>query len=175
MSLTLLTGGVRAGKSRLATALANESSDDVVYIATATAGDDEMAARIAAHRAQRPASWRTIEAPLDLAGALSSSGTSFAVIDCLTLWVSNLIHEGVSDTDILERSSGALASARDRAAVVVTNEVGGGIVPANALGRRFQDLLGRVNVQWSAAAADAYLVVAGRTLPLTPPSGVADA
>ena len=175
MSLTLLTGGVRAGKSRLAARLADAASDAVVYSATAVAGDDEMTARIENHRAARPASWRTIEAPLDLAGALSSSGRSFVIVDCLTLWVSNLMHEDVSDKEVLDRSGRALAAALDRAAVVVTNEVGGGIVPANALGRRFQDVLGRVNIQWCAAAADAYLVVAGRALPLVVPSGAADA
>jgi adenosylcobinamide kinase/adenosylcobinamide-phosphate guanylyltransferase len=165
MALTFLTGGIRSGKSQLATELVAAGGDDVAFIATADAGDDDMRRRIERHRARRPRAWLTIEERLDLAGALRrAAARSLVIVDCLTLWVSNMMHDGGSDADILEHSLRALDEARD--GVVVTNEVGSGIVPDNTLARRFEDTLGAVNVQWSRRADAAFLVVAGRLVRL---------
>lgn len=158
MTLTLLIGGARSGKSALALKLAD---GDVVFIATAEAGDAEMAARIEAHRAERPASWTTIEEPHDLAGALRAAPPDACVIiDCLTLWVANTMDEG------LAREAARIAAARPGPTIAITNEVGLGIVPANELARTYRDLLGRVNALWADAADRVLLVVAGRTLEL---------
>jgi adenosyl cobinamide kinase/adenosyl cobinamide phosphate guanylyltransferase len=169
MPTTFLTGGARSGKSRIAVGLGKRWAGPVAMIVTAHAGDDEMAERIRLHREHRPASWTTIEAPEKLDDALATldEGT-FAIVDCLTLWVSNLLALDLSDDDIAARARDAItvAAARPSPVVVVTNEVGSGIVPMNPLARRYRDLLGRVNALWSGAAEDAYLVVAGRVLRL---------
>lgn len=164
MGITFLTGGIRSGKSRLAVRWSRAARGPVTYVATAEPGDEEMAARIQRHRAERPEGWLTREAPIDLIDALRGVDEGAVVVDCLTLWVSNLMHAGLTDDDVLARSGEAAAvAARSRADVyVVTNEVGSGIVPDNALARRYEDLLGRVNAMWAAHAADAFLVVAGR-------------
>ena len=144
----------------------------MVVIVTAEARDDDMAERIKRHRADRPAEWDTVEEPLDLEAALGSvPEDALALVDCLTLWVSNLLEKGLEDPEIeeLARCSAAAAAARAAETIVVSNEVGSGIVPANALARRFQDLLGRVNSIWADASDRAALVVAGRVLPLRPP------
>jgi adenosyl cobinamide kinase/adenosyl cobinamide phosphate guanylyltransferase len=169
MAITLLTGGARAGKSRLATSLAARTGSPVVFVATAEALDDEMAGRIARHRANRPREWTTIEEPLDLARVLTEvDGRAAVIVDCLTLWVSNLLQKGDDDETIagLAADTVAVAVARESPTFVVTNEVGSGVVPVSELGRRFQDLLGRVNAIWSDASTHAYLVVAGRALAL---------
>lgn len=171
MSMTLLTGGARAGKSTVATLLASESGLPVVFIATAEALDDEMADRIVRHRAQRPPGWTTIEEPLDIAGALAGTDADSAVVaDCLTLWVSNLLLAGRDESDIekLAESVADLAAQRPGPTIVVTNEVGSGVHPSSDLGRRYRDILGRVNTIWAEHATDAMLVVAGRTLALEP-------
>ena len=168
MELVFITGGIRSGKSSLAVRWARDAGGALTYIATAEAGDAEMAARIERHRSERPDPWITIEAPLDLQDGLVRSRGGSVVIDCLTLWVSNLMHAELTDREILDRSAssiGALESL-DGTAFVVTNEVGSGIVPANALARRYEDVLGRVNVMWSRAADSAFLVVAGRAIRL---------
>lgn len=169
MPLTLLTGGARAGKSDLAARLARETASPVVYIATAQALDDDMARRITRHRAERPDAWRTIEEPLDLERALTDAGDEASVIvDCLTLWVTNLLLEDHDEDAIAERAERAAARAAGRPSptFAVTNEVGAGVVPASELGRRFRDVLGRVNAIWSSHANEAFLVVAGRALTL---------
>lgn len=169
--MTLLTGGARAGKSTVATLLASESGLPVVFIATAEALDDEMADRIVRHRAQRPPGWTTIEEPLDIAGALAGTDADSAVVvDCLTLWVSNLLLAGRDESDIekLAESVADLAAQRPGPTIVVTNEVGSGVHPSSDLGRRYRDILGRVNTIWAEHATDAMLVVAGRTLALEP-------
>ena len=170
MSLTFLLGGARSGKSALAVRLAGEWGGPVTVIATAEAGDEEMAERIRLHRAERPAEWRTIEEPLEVAAALESvPADSALVIDCVSLWISNLLARGDGPEGI-EVSSAALAgaaAARPALTVVVSNEVGLGVVPAAELGRRFRDVLGRANAGWAAAADTAVFVVAGRMLPLT--------
>ncbi|HSS74139.1 MAG TPA: bifunctional adenosylcobinamide kinase/adenosylcobinamide-phosphate guanylyltransferase [Gaiellaceae bacterium] len=166
MSLVLLLGGARSGKSALAVRLAG---DRATFLATGTAEDDEMAARIERHRAERPAGWATIEEPLALRSALESvDAAETVVVDCLSLWVSNLLGAGSTD-DAVEEEAAAVArgaSARDGVTVVVSNEVGLGIVPMNPLGRRYRDLLGTVNRLFAAEAERALLVVAGRGLEL---------
>jgi len=169
MSMTFLLGGARSGKSGLAVDLARRWDGAVTVIATAEAGDDEMAKRIRLHREGRPVDWQTIEEPLDLESALSGVPAGSAVVlDCLSLWVANLIGYGVSDAEVEERSGSvaALAQGRRPVTIVVSNEVGLGVVPPSELGRRYRDLLGRVNAHWAAAADEAAFVVAGRMLRL---------
>ncbi len=166
MSLVVLVGGARSGKSQLALEHAQGARAPVVFIATGEPGDEEMAERIERHKAERSAGWKTIEEPVDLVGALESvpDGVT-AIVDCLSLWVANLI-----DTDgVEERGEAAarIAAARTGLTVAVTNEVGLGIVPDNEVARRYRDVLGRVNAAWAAAADEAYFVVAGRALRLT--------
>ncbi|MGE0116881.1 MAG: bifunctional adenosylcobinamide kinase/adenosylcobinamide-phosphate guanylyltransferase [Dongiaceae bacterium] len=162
---TLVLGGARSGKSRFAEALVEAHAGPRVYLATAEAGDTEMTERIRRHRARRGAGWTTIEAPLDLAGALATAGRDGAavLVDCLTLWLSNLI---AADRDV-ERETRALLQVLPRLGdpiVFVSNEVGLGIVPDNALARAFRDEAGRLHQSVAAAASRVYFVAAG--LPL---------
>jgi adenosylcobinamide kinase / adenosylcobinamide-phosphate guanylyltransferase len=162
--LTLVTGGARSGKSRYAESLIAALPPPWVYVATAESGDAEMAARIAAHQAGRSPQWKIVEAPHALAGAFSQiSAAAPVLVDCLTLWLSNRCLAG-ADIDV---EVGQLANALARHAgpvVLVTNEVGSGIVPDNALARRFRDEQGRLNQRIAALADRVVLVVAG--LPL---------
>jgi adenosyl cobinamide kinase/adenosyl cobinamide phosphate guanylyltransferase len=179
MPLTTLVGGARSGKSALAVRLAAAQPAPVVFVATAELREDEeMAARVLRHRAERPPEWTVVEMPLDLEGTLQGAGASTCVvIDCLTLWVANAMDAGWPAEDI-ERSAHRLAaSAVGRAGptFMVSNEVGSGIVPADANTRAYRDNLGRVNAICSAAADRAFLVVAGRLLPLAAASEVFDA
>jgi adenosyl cobinamide kinase/adenosyl cobinamide phosphate guanylyltransferase len=160
MTLVLYLGGARSGKSRLAVERAAVSGAPVTFIATGEAGDDEMAARIKLHKRERPPEWRTVEEPLDLAGAIASTpGGDTALVDCLSLWVAN---GGGGDDSALDA-----ATARNGLTIAVSNEVGMGIVPVNALAREYRDTLGRVNAAWAAAADEAWFVVAGKTLRLS--------
>ena len=159
MTLVLYLGGARSGKSRLAVERAASGGAPVTFIATGEAGDEEMAARIEAHKRERPPGWRTVEEPRELAGALASvPAGETALVDCLTLWVAN----GGGDGSALEA-----AQAREGLTIAVSNEVGLGIVPANALAREYRDTLGGVNAAWAAAADEAWFVVAGKTLRLS--------
>ncbi|HTW08034.1 MAG TPA: bifunctional adenosylcobinamide kinase/adenosylcobinamide-phosphate guanylyltransferase [Acidimicrobiales bacterium] len=169
--LTVLLGGARSGKSALAAQAAAASGADVTFIATAEARDEEMAARIAEHRRDRPHQWVTVEAPLQLERALATvSDTGTVVVDCLTLWVANMIEVGASDAEVSKEASDLAARAEQRRGlvVVVSNEVGSGLVPGEPLGRRYRDLLGAVNVICARQARAAYLVVAGLALALSP-------
>jgi adenosyl cobinamide kinase/adenosyl cobinamide phosphate guanylyltransferase len=171
MAFTFLLGGARSGKSQLAVRIASAWTGPVVFVATATAGDEEMAARIRRHRAARPAHWVTVEEPVAVRDALHEApADAFLVVDCLSLWVSNLIEAGWDDDAVEHEAAGlALAAgARGAPTVVVSNEVGLGIVPATPLGRRYRDLLGRVNTLAAEAAHDPRFVIAGRTLRLLP-------
>jgi adenosylcobinamide kinase/adenosylcobinamide-phosphate guanylyltransferase len=166
MPLTLLVGGARSGKSTLALRRARRFGGAVVFVVTAEPRDAEMAERIARHRAERDPGWATVEAPTDLAAALSSApAEACLVVDCLTLWVANLLERG---EPVVARAAEAadLAAGRPGPTIAVTNEVGMGLVPSSALGRRYRDVLGRVNAVWAEAAAEALLVVAGRTVRL---------
>jgi adenosylcobinamide kinase/adenosylcobinamide-phosphate guanylyltransferase len=163
----LVLGGQRSGKSRHAEQIVAASGLAPVYVATATAGDDEMAARIALHRDRRGAAWRTVEEPLDLAAAiLRESGPGFHVlVDCLTVWLSNLMGAG-RDADA---EGDALVAALVRVTgpvVLVSNEVGLGVVPDNALARRYADALGILNQKVAAAADRVILMAAGLPLVL---------
>ena len=168
MSLVVLLGGARSGKSQLALKLATRASAPAVFLATGEAGDEEMADRIARHREERPASWSTVEEPVELERAIGDvDDTVTLIVDCLSLWVSNLI-EGrpVSEIETAAAAAARLAATRPGLTVAVSNEVGLGIVPDNALARAYRDVLGRVNALWVAAADEAYFVVAGRTIEL---------
>lgn len=169
--LTVLLGGARSGKSTAALRIAERAPGPVCFIATSPriGGDDDLDSRIETHRAERPAEWSTIEAELDLVTALADAGDAHTIVDCLTVWLGNLIHHDHTDEQILTSSTAALAAATERRGdtTVVTNEVGLGIVPADAMTRRYRDLLGRINQQWVAASDRALLLVAGRVLPLT--------
>ena len=162
--LTFLTGGARSGKSSLAVRMAGSSDGAVVFLATARPeGDDEWHERLARHRAERPAGWTTVEEPVELVSAIETAPAGAAVVvDCVSLWVANVLE---SDVEALNERAVAAAQQRARA-IVVSNEVGLGIVPVSQLGRRYRDVLGRVNAQWAAAADEAVLVVAGKMLRL---------
>jgi adenosylcobinamide kinase/adenosylcobinamide-phosphate guanylyltransferase len=172
MSLTVLLGGARSGKSSLAVDIGHRYNGPVCFVATAPAIDADMEQRIERHRAERPAHWTTVEAPIDVDDALRSTGDdTMVIIDCLTLWVSNLMYAGRSDGHVRElaRSTSALAAGRAGPVVAVSNEVGMGIHPDTPLGRRYRDLLGWVNQTWAAASTTSLLLVAGRAIELTDP------
>lgn len=179
--LILILGGARSGKSAFAEQWAASSGKQVVYIATATAGDGEMAERIARHRRSRPDDWQTVEEPLDLARGVRSAGArgDVLLLDCMTLWLSNwmaqpssvaLLVEGRSSSlvpdesalravDALLKSLAALGP--EKVLLVISNEVGSGIVPPYPLGRVYRDTLGYVNQRLAQAAEQVYLLVAG--------------
>lgn len=160
-SLTLVIGGARSGKSRVAEALVTALPGPWRYIATAEAGDDEMAERIARHQADRGRPWETAEVPLALAEALRAVPPGQpALVDCLTLWLSNLMLAGRDPEPESDRLLDVLGRPRGPW-VVVANEVGLGIVPDNALARRFRDQAGRLNQGVAAAADRVILTVAG--------------
>ncbi|SRR5258708_2943094 len=166
--MVLLLGGARSGKSDTAVRLAADAGAPVTFIATAEAGDAEMAKRIERHRAQRPTAWMVVDAPLDLHSAVTSAPqANYLAIDCLTLWVSNLLGHGQTDSYVLAEARRVAKVLRDHPSVVVSNEVGLGIVPANELARLFRDTLGSVNAIFASAASRTLLMVAGRALPLT--------
>ena len=167
MPFVLVLGGARSGKSALAERLAIESGDPVVFIATGEARDEEMEERIRRHREDRPASWQTLEAPVELLAAIAScSHGDFLVVDCLTLWVSNLLEKRMESGDITVAATEVAQELSHRRGVVVSNEVGLGIVPANELARAFRDALGSVNATFAGAAERVVLMVAGRALEL---------
>jgi adenosylcobinamide kinase / adenosylcobinamide-phosphate guanylyltransferase len=159
VALVLVGGGARSGKSRWALDRARKCGDRLVYVATAEALDDEMATRIAHHRSERGDEFVTVEAPLDLAGAIRDARCDAMVIDCLTLWLSNTM--SMPDT-----TDETIAAARESTAdvIVVTNEVGSGIVPENALAREFRDRAGRMNQRFAEAADEVYWMVFGQPL-----------
>jgi adenosyl cobinamide kinase/adenosyl cobinamide phosphate guanylyltransferase len=168
MGFVLLLGGARSGKSSLAVRLAADSGAPVTFIATAAPGDAEMADRIRAHREERPASWTTIDAPIDLlAASTTATPDAFLVVDCLTLWVSNLLGEGVRADEVKLAAGRVAESMARRRGVVVSNEVGLGIVPANDLARAFRDVLGSGNALFAERAERALFLVAGRAIELS--------
>jgi adenosylcobinamide kinase/adenosylcobinamide-phosphate guanylyltransferase len=182
MPLHLILGGARSGKSRHAELLARAAALPVTYIATARAGDAEMAARIARHRAGRPAEWNTIEAPADLSGVLQGAAASgrLVIVDCLTLWLSNLLfdshpadppHGPVTVPPQYEEQRTALLQRLPQlpgTVICVSNEIGFGVVPMGALTRFFADEMGRLNQEVAASAARVTLMVAGLPLELKP-------
>ena len=171
-AVTLILGGARSGKSRYAEALVMSAAGAATYIATAEPGDAEMAARIAEHRArrhevERGAFWQTVEAPFDLAPAiLAQAGPERPLlVDCLTLWLSNLMLAGRVVEHAAETLCAALREARGPV-VLVANEVGLGLVPETPLGREFRDAAGRLNQQVAALAGRVVFVAAGLPLVL---------
>lgn len=172
--LTVLTGGARSGKSTLALELADRAGGPVVFVATCPRidGDVDLEARIENHRAERPSHWSTIEVEHELGSTIASiDPAATVVIDCLTLWVSNLLFRGDDQAAIERASRRAIDAVAERAGatLVVTNEVGLGIVPADQLSRTYRDALGRVNQAWIGAADRALLLVAGRAVALHDP------
>ncbi|MCL4464429.1 MAG: bifunctional adenosylcobinamide kinase/adenosylcobinamide-phosphate guanylyltransferase [Chloroflexi bacterium] len=174
--LVLILGGARGGKSDFAEELAAELGRDVLFVATAEARDEEMRARIAAHQAARPPCWRTLEAPLQVGRALATVPTpNVALLDCLTLLVSNLLGSLTGDDPYADGSYERVRGALDREVVdlvnwqrqsgahllIVTNEVGMGLVPSYPLGRAYRDLLGWANRRLARLSDQVYLVVAG--------------
>lgn len=160
----LITGGARSGKSGIAETMALRLGPRAVYIATAEARDAEMAARIDAHRARRGAEWQTLAEPLDLARALlETDHQGPRLVDCLTLWLSNLLLSGQDWMPACSALIDALYRQHDPV-VIVTSEVGGGIVPDNALAREFRDAAGLVNQRIASVVDEVFLAVAG--LPL---------
>lgn len=167
MSLTFILGGARSGKTSHALARARQlSQGPLIMIATAQALDAEMTERIARHQAERDEAWTTIEAPLDLAGAVRGLAPSdVAVIDCLTLWLTNQMLAGAEIVPAVANLVEALAQSH-AALVVISNEVGQGIVPDNALARRFRDEAGWMHQKVAAAADRVEVIWAGLPLPL---------
>jgi adenosylcobinamide kinase/adenosylcobinamide-phosphate guanylyltransferase len=170
--IVLVTGGARSGKSAFAEKYAAALGGPVAYIATAETLDAEMAARVALHRSRRPASWQTIEAPRAAPEALARAAESAEAIlfDCITVYVANLLLDPAAPAIPAERHNriageiaklAAAARAAAATVVFVTNEVGAGIVPENALAREYRDLAGLANQQLAAVADEVYLVVSG--------------
>ena len=161
---TLILGGARSGKSRYAETLAQQSRHEVIYIATATAQDAEMQSRIAHHRAARPAHWQTVEEPLSLAQCLATYAKPerLLLVDCLTLWLSNLL--GLDDPQRLHTEQQALLNTLltfPGEVILVSNEVGLGIVPMGELTRRFVDEAGRLHQQLAAQLPTVIFMLAG--------------
>jgi len=169
--IVLVGGGVRSGKSAFALARARDLGTRRVFVATGEALDEEMRARVALHREERGPDFRTIEAPRELVAALARVDTvDVVVIDCMTLWLSNLMLDGLSDGSIAARVNDLCETLTQRRfhALVVTNEVGLGIVPENALARRFRDVVGRAHQRLGAVADEVYFGVMGQLLRLRP-------
>ncbi len=163
--VVLITGGARSGKSRHALEMAGRRAGEKVYIATAEPFDDGMRARIREHRRERGDSFETLEAPLDLAGALGKipGNTGVAVVDCLTVWLGNLMHHRGKDKDSYPEVI-AFLETLDRPPcdlVLVTNEVGMGVIPESKLARRFRDALGRLNQEVARRADQVVLMASG--------------
>jgi adenosylcobinamide kinase / adenosylcobinamide-phosphate guanylyltransferase len=163
----LVLGGARSGKSRYAEGLADSVPGDRLYIATAQAGDQEMAARIAAHRQRRRNRWTTLEAPIALAEALEAADAPFVLIECITLWISNLLLAEIEVAPRVEALAEALRAGQGTVALV-SNEVGLGIVPDNALARRFRDEAGFANQRLAQACDEVVFLAAGLPLKLKP-------
>lgn len=180
--LVFVTGGARSGKSQFAEQLVTGMRQPVIYLATMVPGDEELQERVAAHRRRRPSEWKTVEEALDVAAAIRRIDQHPVILlDCLSLWVSNALLAAIPDTDAAspatwvkaadlcaERAQDVLAQQRARsgAMVVVSNEVGMGIVPIGALARAYRDALGFVNQLFAGNADDAYLMVSGLPLRL---------
>jgi adenosylcobinamide kinase/adenosylcobinamide-phosphate guanylyltransferase len=162
-SLILVLGGARSGKSRFALERSAALPAPRLFVATAEAGDDEMAERIARHRRERGEEWRTREEPLRIAPVVGEADGGVVLVDCLTIWLANVLEAGLDPETEVTALVDALA-ARRAAVVAVSNEVGLGIVPANALARAFRDAAGRMNQRVAAIADEVWFLVAGRAL-----------
>jgi len=166
----LIGGGARSGKSRFALTYAEQIGVRRVFVATAQASDDEMAARIARHRGERQANWVTVEEPLALPETLARVEADVVLVDCLTLWLANLLLRGDTAAAVevaVERLAEA-ATARSGHVMIVTNEVGMGIVPEHALARLFRDIAGRAHQRLAARADEVYMAMLGLVVRLRP-------
>jgi adenosyl cobinamide kinase/adenosyl cobinamide phosphate guanylyltransferase len=163
--IIVVTGGARSGKSRFALTRAAKFRPPHILLATAEAGDDEMAARIARHRAERDRRWRTVEEPTEIAAVLRRRRAGVVVIDCLTLWLANIM-DGDPRANVDRAFDELVAALGERrfAVVAVTNEVGLGIVPANRLARAYRDAAGTMNQRVAEAADEVHLLVAGQAM-----------
>jgi adenosylcobinamide kinase/adenosylcobinamide-phosphate guanylyltransferase len=162
--VTLVTGGAGSGKSRYACDRAAKLGPKVLFVATCEVRDDEMRAKVARHQAERPPSWKTVEATRDVAGSLLK-GFDAAVVDCLTLLISQMLVAGAAESDILGEV-GRLCESPPYPMFVVTNEVGWGIVPDNELARRFREIAGRANRLAASRADEVVLLVSGIPVPI---------
>jgi len=174
LGLIVLLGGARSGKSSLAVELATQSNKSVIFVATAQAHDEDMKNRIARHRAERP-NWQTIEEPINLFAALNNCApNALVIIDCLTLWISNLMLAGFSETEIRTANTLALSAVDRRVGrtIAISNEVGLGIVPETPIGREYRDELGRINQQWVRASTKSLFLVAGKAIELQQPKEI---
>jgi adenosylcobinamide kinase/adenosylcobinamide-phosphate guanylyltransferase len=173
--LTLVLGVAKSGKSSYAQALCHEL-DKAVFVATAAVEDDaEMEARITQHRAARPGHWLTVEAPLEVVAAVEAQAKdSVVLVDCVTVWISNLMFHhrfldpGEREKQILDAAASLASATRDRQVIAVSNDVGGGIVPETPVAREFRDLQGIVNQMLAREAKRVVLVVAGLPIELKP-------
>ena len=164
----LITGGARSGKSSFAEQRTRQLGGPLVYIATAEAFDSEMKDRIALHQARRGPDWQTVHAPLNLPQVLcDTDGRGPCLVDCLTIWLSNLMFAGQPTASAADQLVAAIA-ARSDPVVLVTNEVGSGIVPENALARRFRDEAGRMNQIIAAAVDEVYVSISGIPVRIKP-------
>ena len=169
--IIFIGGGARSGKSRFALRRAAQLGEHRLFVATATAGDEEMRERIARHRRERGETFLTREAPIELARALDdSAGFDVVVVDCLTMWLSNLLLQDLGDEVIERRIAGLVETLADCPAdvVLVSNEVGLGVHPEHALGRRFRDLAGRAHQRLAAVADEIYFGAMGCMIRLKP-------
>ena len=174
--LTFLVGGARSGKSTLAVQMGEHFGGPVVFVATAEPFDDDMAARVARHRDERPGGWTTVEEPVELAAIVHAvPDSAMLIVDCLTVWLANLAVRGVEPPQTLAMADDLLEELRARRSrgaaptVVVSNEVGLGIVPADAATRAYRDQLGRINQLVAAVADTSLFMVAGRAVRLDNP------
>lgn len=178
MKITLITGGARSGKSRFAQEMALKAGGKVLFVATAEAGDEEMSKRIAAHKKARPADWKTLEATTNLGKQITRNigGARTVVIDCITLLVSNIFQRHSQAND-KETEKGVAAEIEelinciknlDAHFIIVTNEVGLGLVPENRLGRLYRDRLGQANQRLAEAANEVIMMVAGLPVRIKP-------
>jgi adenosyl cobinamide kinase/adenosyl cobinamide phosphate guanylyltransferase len=177
MATTLLIGGARSGKSALAVGMAVAWAGPVTFIATAEARDEEMAARISRHQSERRAHWSTIEEPIELAKSLEDvPADELIIVDCLTLWASNFLDRGfgLEEGEARAREASARAALRAAPVLIVTNEVGSGIVPDNPAARAYRDLLGSINTIVANDARHVLFVAAGRVLSMKRPEEVFD-
>jgi adenosylcobinamide kinase/adenosylcobinamide-phosphate guanylyltransferase len=172
--LVLVLGGVRSGKSNFAQELAKSKGGNVLFVATAQAGDPDMADRIARHKASRPKDWRTVEEPLELASVLEGEASSAdtVIVDCLTVWLSNMLlrEDGTQEDEVMEQVNG-LANAYEKGAasyILVSGEVGMGVVPAYPVARLFRDIHGRMNQRLARKADKVFMTVAGIPVELKP-------
>ena len=163
--ITFILGGTRSGKSEYAEKMAIDTSEKVAYFATCISNDEEMDQRILAHKNRRPANWKTIETPYDICSALNQIDTEFktVLIDCLTIFTSNLLLQELNESEILKKIDLMIKTLKEKnfKAIIVSNEVGLGIVPESSLGREFRDIAGKVNQLVAREADNVFFVVSG--------------